>query len=120
MSLAENLSWRSSLPTGWAALYEELVYAIAREDRGAVVEQAKQKFGTPRVCLNRLTPATKALIDEASRRQPRPASDAPSLAGSWFIRTGTTRLYASSTSAKRKYLTSSPFWRRIASIRTER
>lgn len=53
------------------ALYEHLVDSIAREDEEAVVEEAKQKFGTLRVYLNRLTPATEALVDEASRRPSR-------------------------------------------------
>ena len=68
MSAVDNMSWRSSLPAGWHALYEQLITAIAREDEGAVVEQAKQKFGTLRVYLDRLTPETEALIDEASRQ----------------------------------------------------
>lgn len=71
MSRAENLKWSSFLPEGWGALFDELVDAIAREDEGALVEQAKQKFGTLRVYLNRLTSATEVLVDEASRRSAR-------------------------------------------------
>ena len=71
MSLTKNLKWCDHLPEGWRPMFTQLVTAIAAADDGAVVEQAKQKFGGMRVYLNRLTQATEVLIDEASRQSAR-------------------------------------------------
>jgi len=57
--------WKQAIPTGWDKLFEQLVQKINEQDDGAVIRDAKQKFGSLRLHLDRYTPATNELIEAA-------------------------------------------------------
>lgn len=63
--------WKQGLPAGWGALFDALVRSIHAQDDGATIRDAKQKFGSLRLHLDRYTPATNELIEAAMRQSVR-------------------------------------------------
>ena len=67
----DNSDWRTSLPEGWRPLFDRLVVDLAEAVPEAVIDDAKQKFGSLRVYLKRSSLAAEELIDAASRASQR-------------------------------------------------
>jgi hypothetical protein len=64
--LDANLGWIEHVYDGWRPLLERLLLAISRIDPTLRVVDAKQKFGSLRVRLDRYDERAYALIDEAT------------------------------------------------------
>lgn len=67
MGRMKNIDWLEYLPSGWRALYQDLITNIAVLDPKFEVEQVKEKFGELRVRLARFDPQVYELIDAVSR-----------------------------------------------------
>ncbi|QUT06071.1 hypothetical protein KFK14_00785 [Sphingobium phenoxybenzoativorans] len=66
--LQRNLELAVALPTGWQALYRQLIHDVAEVDGTATVVQAKEKFGEMRVYLKAYSEPAFALTDAATAR----------------------------------------------------
>jgi hypothetical protein len=64
--LDANLRWREHVQEGWRPLLERLLVAISKIDPELKVVDAKQKFGSLRVRLNRYDERAYALIDDTT------------------------------------------------------
>lgn len=64
--LNANLGWTEHVHPGWRPLLERLLFAISEIDPTLKVVDAKQKFGSLRVRLDRYDDRAYALIDKAT------------------------------------------------------
>ncbi len=63
----DNRSWVAFLPTGWHQLYTALVDKIRAIDPMLRVEQAKEKFGSLRVYLDRYDERVDAIVKRGGK-----------------------------------------------------
>jgi hypothetical protein len=66
-----NRQWREWLPAGWHPLFDELLAKFAELDRQPVIGQAKEKFASLRIYLERPHAEAQALINEAVAKSER-------------------------------------------------
>jgi hypothetical protein len=64
--MGRNDNWRDQVPSGWLALYDQLLTGLEAIDPDLTVDQAKEKFGELRVYLTTYAPQIDELIDAAS------------------------------------------------------
>lgn len=66
-----NRQWREWLPTGWHSLFDELLAKFSGLERQPVIGQAKEKFASLRIYLERPHAEAQTLIDEAVAQSQR-------------------------------------------------
>ena len=59
MNANDNLRWLDHLPVGWAQLYRDLLSDLEANGIAACVDEAKEKFGSLRICLLYTSPSPR-------------------------------------------------------------
>ncbi len=67
MSIEKNAHWADHLPTGWAALYLNLLADLAAAGCRAEVIEAKEKFGSMRIYFQHADAAARTLVTAAEQ-----------------------------------------------------
>lgn len=61
-----NLTWLAAIPPGWHAILSEAIDKLHDLDPGIRIVQAKEKWASLRIYLDRGSPETYAIVDAAT------------------------------------------------------